>query len=373
MGHLSSLEGRLVRDGTHYGHHDAFAARPASLAVYLQGALLTAAHALYPAAFIQIRAALEHHAADRLLFLADRYEQLLKIDEDKFEEWRASRDEWPEGVRDIRRNSRNQKVIEWDAPKVTKPDGSDSGLEFSPYYGFMQEYDPFSPDVRDAYGDQAIEEAIEGHVKAQKRLWGSLFTWGNIRHNLVLNSLINEAYSQRLDVHYKFLSVFVHPVSLNMSGGGPEREHCASELVLLYVCFLAIEELLAFAQVVQRQPVVGLRGWGEVETILVEAERFVRHGWFPGRSPVDFDRLDELERRSWEAEDQGADSEAMKGEPIEDALRRIPENEVRYYVQPLSRLVDYHNKLSDSGYLMPFRTELDGGIEERCPLRLVDS
>ena len=363
--HLSSLKDRLVRDGTHYGHHDALAARPASLATYLQGALLTAAHALYPAAFVQLRAAFEHHAVDRLLFLADRYEQLLKIDEEQFEEWQGDRENWPEGVRDIRRNSRNEKVIEWDAPKVTNSEGSESGLEFSPYYMFMQEYDPFPADIKAAYGDQEVEASIRSHIKTQKLLWRRLFTWSNIRHNLVLNYLVSERDATRLDFHYKFLSAFAHPVSLDAGSGVPEHEHCASELVLLYVCYLAIEELKMFAGATGRRPAVGIQGWDEVEDLMLEAERCVRHGWFPGRSPTLYDRFVEYESRFWEADNED-DSPATQPNGPES----IPDAEVRYYAHPLERLVEYHNQVSDDGELMLLRTRLGGSEAKTCPLRI---
>jgi hypothetical protein len=66
---LHGFEGRLRRGRVQHFHHDVFAERARSLAIYLSSALRLTHADEYLSAYAVLRAALEHHLTDRLLFV----------------------------------------------------------------------------------------------------------------------------------------------------------------------------------------------------------------------------------------------------------------------------------------------------------------
>src|SRR5438067_647261 len=72
---LHGFQGRLRRGRVHHFHHDVFAERARSLAIYLSSALRLTHADEYISAYAVLRAALEHHLTDRLLFVGNRYTQ----------------------------------------------------------------------------------------------------------------------------------------------------------------------------------------------------------------------------------------------------------------------------------------------------------
>jgi hypothetical protein len=73
---LHSFPNRLVRVRVHHHQHDVFAERALSLELYLSSALRLCVEDQYLAAFAVLRAALEHHLTDRLLFVGRRYKSV---------------------------------------------------------------------------------------------------------------------------------------------------------------------------------------------------------------------------------------------------------------------------------------------------------
>ena len=338
------LEGRLNPGEVQHYQHDIFAKRAASLGSHLEGALMLVERSLYPAAFSQLRTALEHQAIDLLLLLGVGFEQVLDISDEEFEKLRADRSMWPRNAADIRRTrwrGRNRKVIEWGRVPVKDSDGSDSGHNMSPYWSFMERYDPFfaiEPEAESPFGE---DDSSEDYRKNQRALWRDRLSWVNIRHNLVLNDIVAERDVARLHIHYAFLSAYAHPVSFRAwdSIFGRYRsssyDHYASELALLYVCYLAMGELRAFAQMALRPPQVDLSDWDIVEVDLKRAEVLSAHAWFPGQAPSAYDRLVAANRVHWAATKNEEARPEVTPDTIEDS--RVP-----YYSNPLARLRDLH-------------------------------
>src|SRR6266567_1730356 len=80
-----------------------------------------------------------------------------------------------------------------------------------------------------------------------------------LKANLELNELMDSQTISQLHVHYQSLSAFVHPLSEQASqlpyarnSTEPIFDHYSEELILLYVCFIALEELHTFFAMTQR-------------------------------------------------------------------------------------------------------------------------
>ena len=335
------LEGRLLHREAQHLQHNQFAMRAASLAVHLEGALLLAGRALYQPAFAEIRTALEHHAVDQLLFLGNRYEQVLNIDDEAFDKLLRDPSRWPENARAIRRGQNNRKVIEWGSPQVRNEDGSSAGYSMSVYWNFLGVYDPFFPEIPEEEDVFMERAAASDYRKMQRELWRYRLSWRNLRHNLVLNQLFSDQDVRRLHAHYRFLSAYVHPVSFAawsqiFGRFQPMRySHYASELALLYICYLGTMEVRAFAQMAEKPPEVELDDWDIVELVLGEAEAISRHGWFPGQGPSAYDRFMAANSQHFRA---------LKEEQPRPEVRpeTIKPGDVPYYSNPLARLRDMH-------------------------------
>ena len=341
---LYRLEGHLNPGEVQYYQHNIFAQRAASLASHLEGALLLTERALYPAAFSQLRTALEHQAIDLLLFLASRFEQVLDIDDEEFERLKADRSKWPRNARDIRKirsRGKNRKVIEWSRIPVKDSDGSDAGYDMSPYWSFMEGYDPFLTIQGEEENPFVTKDSAEEYRKNQRALWRERLSWANIRHNLVLNDLSGESDVARLHVHYGFLSAFAHPVSFRARHSifgryqASRYDHFASELALLYVCYLGAAEVRAFAQMATKPPEVELVAWERVEAALEQADALSSHGWFPGQDPSAFDRFVAANNQHFRAAKEKLPRPEVRPETIKSG-------DVPYYSNPLTRLRDLH-------------------------------
>ena len=75
-------------EGSVWMQHIEFADRSEELAEHLRSALLLSESRLFPSALAVTRTALEHHLLDRLLLLADRYEETIRpVDFTQIEQW----------------------------------------------------------------------------------------------------------------------------------------------------------------------------------------------------------------------------------------------------------------------------------------------
>ncbi len=263
------------------------------------------------------------------------------MEDAEFESFCNDRSKWPSNAGDIRRDHKNRKVIEWSRLPVRDSDGSYAGHDMSPYWGFMEGYNPFFS-MKAEHEDLFVEkDSAEQYRKNQLALWRERLSWVNIRHNLVLNGLFDNRDIDRLHVHYRFLSAYAHPVSFRAWDSiygryKPLRyDHYASELALLYICYLAMEEARAFARMATRPPAVELRDWSEIEADLAMAGALSRHAWFPGQAPSAYDRLVAANRVHWAA----MKSEEARPEVTPDT---IEDGRVPYYFNPLARLRDLH-------------------------------
>jgi hypothetical protein len=363
---LQGFRGRLVRGDVAHSQHDEFGERALSLALYLSSALRLCYDDQYLAAFAVLRAALEHHLTDRLLFLGRRYKRVSTgVKKRDYEKLRTEWERKEPGTQDIARLQWNGGTLTVVRTGLHLSDGGKGprARTISVYYFLLDEFDPFvgrpTEQAHLSRGFTSIEQRIE-LAQEQQSIYRAL-RWDEIKSNLRENGLCGVETLRQFEVHYRFLSAFVHPMPAafnlvyghNRPSSGPSYDHYASELVLLYVNKIASEELKALKRMASRPPRVGLSDWDTVQAHVAGADTAAAHLWFPGDQPDTFDYVEEANSRG-----------LRNGQPVPADQRPAPNDlsprQVRYYRNPLTRLIRMHQsfqELTGFGYISPWPRE----------------
>lgn len=363
---LRGFEARLVPGRVAHHQHYVFAERARSLSIYLSSALRLGDAEEYIAAYGVLRSALEHHLTDALLFLANRYKrQYLAVKESEYlrlrEDW-EQHEPGTEDILDIRYSGGTMWVVR--SGLHTKNEPRTRRRTLSIYYFLLEEFDPFvgraSEQQHLSRGFTKVEQRI-AHAQEQQRIYAAL-RWPEIKENLRENRLCSQETLRRFEVHYRFLSAFVHPTpggydlvyGRNRPSGAPRYDHYASELVLLYVNKIAAAELRYLKRMSTRTPRAALHAWPMVEAHIEAADAEAAHIWFPGvDQPHAYDRVQEANSRGL----RGWRQVPMNRRPRPDDLSP---RQIRYYRNPLRRLIDMHlsfQGLTGFGYVSPWHRD----------------
>ena len=353
---LLGIDGRLIHlnDTTHWQHQE-FAGRAHNLGVYLRAALRQTSEDEYAPAFASVRVALEHMLLDQLIFNGQRLIQSVRgVDNATWAEWQRQHTAG-EGFANViewtRYAKKNTVEIITEGLRST-PDDDGTTYLLSPYYFLLQQFEPFfgPASVQHEFDDGISEvEDFRRIAKEYEQYYLTYLSWSSIKRNLRLNGFADETTFGRIDVHYRFLSAFVHPTTNTNeiiygrnNPNVPRYDHYSSELALLYVIVVAVEELRHFHQMSQRPPLVGIDGWDDLDALCDTAWSLTSHLWWPGQPPHALDRIQEAHKRRFRAL---RDSSTAQGPiPSPDA---IPEQEIRYYRDPIRRLVRLHGSFQE--------------------------
>jgi hypothetical protein len=320
----------------------------------------------YAASFALTRTALEHHLLDRLLFLATRWidERGIKAQDVPAEQARLA----------ALKAGQRPDIVRWwydaDSGKLSVlirglfQKGSVSrGATLSPYYLRVDEYDPFtvhkkvSSRVATGFRDR---DAVQEWAAESLRAWREHFTFGQLRKNLDINRLLIPRLGVQVDVHYAFLSAYVHAVqkayervySHNIPSKLGDFDHYNSELVLLYVIAIAAAELEAFGRMAKRAPRLRLVEWPTVEAEVAAARAASSYFWFLSGEPHVYDKIQEADTRMPKRAGSGFPKRARVDPATLDPSR------VRYYTNPLERVIklhhSYHELMSGVIFISPF-------------------
>jgi hypothetical protein len=353
---LFGFQGRLRRIRIAHHQHDVFAERARSLAIYLSSALRLAEADEYIAAYAVLRAALEHHLVDRLLFVGKRYRrqyQANKADYQQLERKRAQGQPGTEDIVDIEYLAGQMWVVR-SGPHLRDEAGRIRRQTLSIYYFLLYDYDPFVGPPNDqqhlSRGFTPVEHRIR-NAEEQRRVYRRALDWAEIKANLRENKLCSQETLRRFEVHYRFLSAFVHPLPAgydlvygrNRPSGAPRYDHYAAELVLLYINKLAASELNFLKRMTNRTPSVQLDGWPTVEAHIAAADANAAHLWFPGvDDPHAYDRVGEANSRGMRRSGRGL--LPMDQRPTPEDLQP---HQIRYYRNPLQRLIRMHQSFEE--------------------------
>lgn len=324
-------------------HHIDLSNRTEDLARHLQGVLLLGEAGLFPSALALARTALEHHLLDRLMLLADRYEDIIRpTDPAEVDQWERDFEErsepWTHDVTSIERTKDRQ------ALKVVRTGHkvADTDEQISPYWVALEHYDPFlgHPDIQAATAQpfRSVED-LESWARRNQTVYGRFLKWNSILWNLQLSALVTPGDLVHLQVHYSFLSAFTHGTS-SSSGtsrgmpGGPSTEHVLGELVLLYVIAIAIAEIRSWDTYINRRPQLLAPIGDEIKDGWSSGGLVIDYFWFLGGSPQPFDYYQEANRR--------AHPLLLSGKSPTFTPATIPSAEVGYYSNPIERLRRMH-------------------------------
>lgn len=358
---LTRLEASLVRKDVHHVIHSDFANRARNLALTLRSALDLMARDLYAPALALCRVALEHQVIDTLIMLGGTYIQRFKsVSDERFADWEAQRAAGDPAYAGIVSMTRTRKG---DVRIVREGLRSDSGDQIlGIHYFLMQQYSPFmgGPAKYASVDDGFLsEEERRRHAEENRAKYDVYLRWRSLLESLQVNELASETSVSRLEVHYRFLSAFVHPVTelpelvygRNVFDW-PRYDHYSSELVLLYANVIAVRELRAFCQMTTRPPVVDVARWDAVEERCALSERLSSHFWFVDASPTPYDFAQAANTRTFRMRSDG-DWDTPPVQPGD-----LVEEDVPYYQNPLTRLVALHGGFNEMttgvGYLSPW-------------------
>ncbi len=298
---------------------------------------------------------MEHHLTDRLLFVGNRYTQqytdVKKWDYERLQRDRAQGRPGTEEIVRVTYVSGTMSVVR-SGPHVRDASGTRRAQTLSIYYVLLDRFDPFvgTPGEQQhlARGFSKVEDRIR-HAEEQRGIYMRQLRWPGIKANLRENRLCSEETLRRFEVHYRFLSAFVHPLPAgydlvygrNRPTGAPRYDHYSSELALLYVNKLAAAELKFLKRMTARTPRVRLDDWATVDANVQAADEAAAHLWFPGvDQPHAFDRVAEANSRGM----RRGRLVPWDRRPAPDDLR--PES-VQYYRNPLQRLISMHSSFQE--------------------------
>jgi hypothetical protein len=350
LARLDTLEHHHAPKRVEHMQHREYAKRAAQLGDHLRAALsLSEAH-LYPSALVVVRAALEHHLMDRLIFLATRYVQSyggVKVEDLPQEEARLTalcdgdRPDIERWWRDPETGQMHVVIRGLHSNRSKKG----RGQIISPYYFRIDDFDPFTGGKK-----HAAELAAPFWRRAHREEWAAeaAATWrrylvhDKILNGLNANHLLPGRMGVQVDVHYAFLSGYAHPSKRgyeaiyghNFPDERGSFNHFASELVLLYVITIAAAEVEAYGRMTRRAPRLPLAAWDAVEHDVREARLGSDYFWFLGGEPQPLDRIDTLHTPK-------AGEDPKWGRPRRD-WRKIRPSDVAYCPDPLDRLKRLH-------------------------------
>jgi hypothetical protein len=366
LDYLETIERRHVYGKSSNMIHTDHAQRARLLADHLRAVVALSDAGRYPSALVVVRAALEHHLMDRLQFLARLYVESyggVKKEEIGTENARLAalrsgpRPDISRWWRDDRTGDMNVVVRGIHSEKSTKG----RGIIISPYYFRQDDFDPFTGGTRRAgelakpFWQRKVAKDWAGAAAAAWKLW---FTYGRVMNGLRVNRLLPRC-EVHVDVHYAFLSAFAHPSKRGYESlygrNHPDRmgtfDHYASELCLLYVVTLAAAELEAYGRMTRRRPAIGLSGWDTVMFDVQLAQSASSYFWFLGAGPTMLDRIDTVHTPR-------AGQRPKIGRPNVDPATLRGER-VKYYADPLSRLVKLHYSSQEMTTGLYFRSEFE--------------
>lgn len=328
-------------------HHD-FAERTQDLADHLRAALVLAESGLFPSALAVTRTALEHHLLDRLVLLADRYEETITPEDSaKIDQWEQEfaikSEAWTHDVTSFTRTKdrRRAKVVRMGY--AVTDDAGNVNERVSPYWVALERYDPFTghPDHQASTARPfSTVEQVEAWARENQQLYSAFLRWGSICSNLQLSTLVRPDELLHLHVHYIFLSAFAHGTNGRRHAmvrgrmDGPSLGHVLGELVLLYTIAIGLAEIRSWDTFIERRPQLLTPLDDPVRLQLATAESVIDYFWFLGGSPQPFDRYEEANRR--------AHPLLMAGQRATIDPDTIADSEVGYYSNPIDRLTRMH-------------------------------
>jgi len=269
------------------------------------------------------------------------------VSEETFIRWRSEREAGADWARSVVKMERHDNgVVRLQLRGISSRELGSEDVSISIYFFLLQEFRPLVPPAKDLpflLPQFRRDEHEVAYANTQHEMYHASLRWPALIRNLRINELASDVDIRRINVHYRFLSAFVHPLrdhyrelygrSADLASS-VRYDHFSSELFLLYAIRFAAFELETWFRASERAPHFVITHGAQLKTQIAQVKADTSYLWFVGDEPHIFDRIQEANRRHW----------AQLGEervPPEDP-REIEASEVRYYQDPLSRLASLH-------------------------------
>jgi hypothetical protein len=365
---LETIESLSVHGRVGHQQHNDYAQRVHQLAHHLRAVLQLNESGQYASALVVVRAALEHHLMDRLILLANRH----IVTYTKAKRKDAAR--WEADIRALQAKGSDISGWFWDRDRHlnvvhrglhTAKSKKGRGQTISLWYFEADRYDPFVG-PKELTGRLARpfweKRQLQQLADEQAAAWRYLFRYDAVMKALRVNRLLLGRTVQ-VDVHYAFLSGFAHPSKRGYESlyghNIPDRmggfDHYASELLFLYVIVLAAAEIEVYGRMARRAPRLTVHDWDAVMAEVRDSQSAASYFWFLSGGPEMFDRIDT-------AHTPPGNVRLKWGRPKVDPAA-IATARVRYYRDPLRRLVKLHQSYQ----------EMSTGLVYRSPFERLDA
>jgi hypothetical protein len=220
---LEDLHGLSVHGSTMHIQHVDHAKRARQLAEHLRGVLALSDACRYPSALVLVRAALEHHLMDRLVFLATRHVETYKMGEAKAATEMAKLATAQQTRPDLERwwwEEPGHLNVVWRGYHSNRTKKG-RGQIISPYYFRIDDFDPFtggkvhaaklaSPFWRKKHRQDLAKESAA--------MWDRYFVHHRVMKAIGVNNLLPGRTRMQVDIHYAFLSGYAHPSKRGYEG-----------------------------------------------------------------------------------------------------------------------------------------------------------
>ncbi len=356
---LGSFEDKLDRvDSIDHEQHSVYTGRAFRLAQHLTAAWTLSREGLHASALAIIRTALEHLLADHLLHRGPSFQTVSteQVEDEGFDallrEWDRQETHRSRSWATVPERTNKKKLrITYKGLGIQGADPATARDLLTPLYFEMDRFSPTQPRPGDLTDDGlASIESREAAAEENRQRWNEWMSWQAIRRNIELNSLFEPRELKGIDVHYAFLSGFVHGAQESyrvafgrwrqILGSGP-GDLC-QELVALYIASMSASELRLLASMEDREPPCVIADRHELEQLADRADLAAAHLWFLGGGPHEYDISAEWNRVRWRAwRDEG------RGGPVPN-LPRPRDEQVPYPPEsPAERLAKMHASFSE--------------------------
>ena len=329
-------------------HHMDFTKRTESLGDHLDAAMVLADTAHFHSALALTRTALEHHLIDRLLLLADRYEEVVRPPDadliDEWEaEWRSRSAAWTRDVESVERVRNGAALRLVRLGYKVRDDAGDIQEQISPYWSALENYDAFAghPDLQaETVRPFLSPDDREDWARRNQAIYGAFLRWRSICSNLELSQLTSTMELVQLQVHYSFLSAFTHASNSGYEVNrlarlpGPSAAHLLGELAALYAIVLAAAEIRAWSPYMAQRPRLLAPLSPETVALVDRAEDIAGYFWFLVGGPQLYDFCQEANGR--------AHPRLLAGDRPDCSPADLSPGEVGYYPNPFERLARMH-------------------------------
>jgi hypothetical protein len=204
------------------------------------------------------------------------------------------------------------------------------------YYFAFQEYDPetrFVAKLPSVSAGDPYPNITDEQWCQQKIIYHQYFYVSNLVRNLKMNKILNEEQIDRFEVHYNFLSTFIHPTkpgTIRINDTTYQHPYTPEvmrivrhRLVLVYVCKL--QAMLLKSLILYFREINPKTDFQKFEALVERLEKATADFWFIYDEPTEFDKKQ---------------SEYIKRTATTLGYT-IPDNITFYYRDPSQRLADY--------------------------------